>query len=190
MTDGCVHLLYKSRRKFLQQAAGQLLSGQPVLYKIQTFLVTLLQPARRAAVSGHPSSLRIHWVLLAFSCVVSSVRGSSSTPLKAGPHFYAANMIINVFVAYIQIGKISMLTKFKSVNQLGEKESAFRKMLIRKAGLNYCTKKRRLYTGSPDKNFSICFSCFFNSLFAKLRIDMRQPGAKKSPNLAYTLTPL
>ncbi len=32
MTDGCVHLLYNSCRKFHQLAAGQLLSGQPVRY--------------------------------------------------------------------------------------------------------------------------------------------------------------
>ncbi len=32
MTDGCVHLLYNSSWKFRQLTAGQLLSGQPVLY--------------------------------------------------------------------------------------------------------------------------------------------------------------
>jgi hypothetical protein len=86
-----------------------------------------------------------------------------------------------------------MLTKFKSVNQLGEKESAFRKMLIRNAGLEFMHKKRRLYAGSPDKDFSICFSCFFvNSLFAKVRINNRHEtsSCKKSPNLAYKFTPL
>jgi hypothetical protein len=78
-----------------------------------------------------------------------------------------------------------MLTKLKSVIQLGEKESAFRKMLIRKAGLEFMHKKRRLYIGSPDKDFSICFSCFFvNSLFAQVRIDNRHEtfSRKKSPN--------
>ena len=67
MTDGCVRLLYNGSWKFRQLAAGRLLSGQPVRYvwKRQavwpvhhTCRVTLLQPARRAAVLGQPSSLR------------------------------------------------------------------------------------------------------------------------------------
>jgi hypothetical protein len=46
---------------FRQLAAGQLLSGQPVRYK-NSWRVTLLQPAGRAAVLGQPSSLHPHWV--------------------------------------------------------------------------------------------------------------------------------
>jgi hypothetical protein len=82
-----------------------------------------------------------------------------------------------------------MKTTFKSVNQPREKESVFRKMLIRKAGLNLCTKGRRLYTGSLDKDFYF-FRVFFNSLFAKLRIENRHETAsrKKSPNLGYKFT--
>ncbi len=51
--------------EFLQLVAGQLLSGQPErpLHHKQnhTCRVTLLQPARRGAVLGQPSSLRPHW---------------------------------------------------------------------------------------------------------------------------------
>jgi hypothetical protein len=69
-----VHLLYNRSWKFHQLAAGQLLSGQPVWYvkgrrkrpvhyvKNHTCRVTLLQPARRAAVIGQPSSLWPHWL--------------------------------------------------------------------------------------------------------------------------------
>jgi hypothetical protein len=75
MTDGCVHLLYNSSWKFHQLAAGQLLSGQSgTVRKRQavrpghhvqshTCRVTLLQPARRAAVLGQPSSYGPHWLL-------------------------------------------------------------------------------------------------------------------------------
>jgi hypothetical protein len=67
MTDGCVHLqqlVVYSSWKFHQLAAGQPLSGQPVRYgkgrrytaghhiQNHTRRVTLLQPARQAAVSG------------------------------------------------------------------------------------------------------------------------------------------
>ncbi len=65
LTDGCVHLTLNSSQKFHQLAAGQLLSGQPVLFgqagvTNQTCPVTLLQPARKAAVLGQPSRLRPH----------------------------------------------------------------------------------------------------------------------------------
>ncbi len=71
--SGCVHLLYNSSIKIHQLAARQLLSGQPVRYgkggrsrpvhhvQNHTCRVTLLQPARRAAVLGQPSSLWPHW---------------------------------------------------------------------------------------------------------------------------------
>ncbi len=67
-------LLYNSRWKLRQLAAGKLLSGQPVRYQkgrrychvvhlIQnhTCRVSFLQSARRAAVLGQPSSLRPHF---------------------------------------------------------------------------------------------------------------------------------
>jgi hypothetical protein len=75
LTDGCVHLLYNnSSWKFYQFAARQLLSRQPCstvrkrqavrpVHHVQyhTCRVTLLLPARWAAVFGQPSSLRPHW---------------------------------------------------------------------------------------------------------------------------------
>ncbi len=74
MTDGCVHLLFNSSYKFSQLAAWQLLSGQPIrygksrrygpsiMYKITPAgSLSLLQPARRAAVLGQPFILRPHW---------------------------------------------------------------------------------------------------------------------------------
>ncbi len=65
LKDGCVHLTLNSSWKFHQLAAGQLLSGQPVLFRQagvtnQTCRVTLFQPARKAAVLGQPSRLRPH----------------------------------------------------------------------------------------------------------------------------------
>ena len=40
--------------------SGQARHGQSITYKITPRWVTLLQPARRDAVLGHPSSLRPH----------------------------------------------------------------------------------------------------------------------------------
>jgi hypothetical protein len=64
MTDDCVHLLYNSSWKWLQHAAWQPLSGQPVRYGKgkHTCCVTLLQPARQTAVLDQPSSIRPHWL--------------------------------------------------------------------------------------------------------------------------------
>ncbi len=67
MTDGCVHLLYNSSWKLHHLAAVQLClgnrygtAGRPV-HHIQNHSCRniLLQPARRAAVLGKPSSLRL-----------------------------------------------------------------------------------------------------------------------------------
>ncbi len=54
-----------------------------------------------------------------------------------------------------------MLTKFKSVNQLGEKESAFRKMLIRKAGLGFMHKNVVFIQGLRIRTFLFVFRVFF-----------------------------
>jgi hypothetical protein len=74
MMYDCEHLLHKSSMKFHQLAAGQLLSGQPVRYgngrrpwtvhhvQNHTCWVTLLKPARRAALLDQPSNLRPHWL--------------------------------------------------------------------------------------------------------------------------------
>ncbi len=67
VAHGCVHILYNSSWKFHQFAAGQLLSGLPVQYgkggciartscTKSHLSVTFLQPARRAAVLGQPST--------------------------------------------------------------------------------------------------------------------------------------
>jgi hypothetical protein len=83
-----------------------------------------------------------------------------------------------------------MLTKFKSVNQPGEKESVFRKMLIIKALLDLCTKNVVFIQGLRIRTFLFVFRVFLFSLFAKLRIDNRPEtdSRKKSPNLASKFT--
>ncbi len=63
MTDGCVHLLNNSSWKFLKLQLGISCQGNrkgpSITNKITA--VTLLQPARRRAVLGQPSSLQPHW---------------------------------------------------------------------------------------------------------------------------------
>jgi hypothetical protein len=74
MTDGCVRSLYNSSWKFLQLAAGQLLSGQPVRYgKSRRYdpSITYKITHARSLYSSHPGgppywasqpySLRPHW---------------------------------------------------------------------------------------------------------------------------------
>ncbi len=71
-TDACVYLLYNSSWKFHHfanwaapiRASGMIQKRQAVRPVYQTCWVTLLQPARRAAVLGQPSSLRPHWFSL------------------------------------------------------------------------------------------------------------------------------
>jgi hypothetical protein len=75
MTDGCVHLIYNCSWKFHLhahswtapvRATGTIRKRQAVrpFHHAQnhTCLVAFFQPARRAAVSGQPTSLRPHWL--------------------------------------------------------------------------------------------------------------------------------
>jgi hypothetical protein len=87
MTDGCVHLLYNISWKFLQLAAGQLLSGQPVRYggkgkRYGPSITYKITPA--GSLSSSPPGGPPFWAsTLAFGLIGM---GHSKKQLRAAPH--------------------------------------------------------------------------------------------------------
>jgi hypothetical protein len=86
MKDGCVQYIYciTSAENSIRSQLGSPCQGNRYGAENHTCRVTLLQPARRAAVLGQNSSLRPHWSVAANLSIGSSVFQLNFLPSHSG----------------------------------------------------------------------------------------------------------